>query len=440
MGLKSYITPLVAGTITSKTTQSVRRGAAEFGRKITNAAHKITFYHRVNDPYSYLLLQTIPTLIECYNIKVNLEVVLTLPEDAYPEPEMLEAYAIEDSMRSAEFYGLSFPTNPTQPSLEQSKFATAILLGQEKSENLFQIALEVTGTLWGNGTTTLESCANRYGKSADEDLDAIIKKQQDKIVNKGHYLSGTLHYGGEWYWGVDRLSFLLERLKGLGAQKLTHDHLDMESGYQRYYDDYSTLKKRPKQVVPLDFYFSFRSPYSYLALERTFKLAEHYRVPLNIKPILPMVMRGLPVPKNKRMYIFLDSKREAEKNGVPFGKACDPLGAGVERCMAIYDYAKNQNKEQDYLLSIAKGIWSEGVDVATDAGLAKLVTRAGLDWPMAKSYLKNEDWRDWAEQNRKNMIALGIWGVPTYQYADLAVWGQDRFWAIENKILAFGES
>ena len=28
----------------------------------------------------------------------------------------------------------------------------------------------------------------------------------------GHYLGGTLYYAGEWYWGIDRLPYLEERL------------------------------------------------------------------------------------------------------------------------------------------------------------------------------------------------------------------------------------
>ncbi len=71
---------------------------------------------------------------------------------------------------------------------------------------------------------------------------------------------------------------------------------------------YNTLRPRPKQVKTLDFYFSFRSPYSYLAADRVFKLADLYKIPVIPKPVMPMVNRGISLPKVKRNYILRDAK------------------------------------------------------------------------------------------------------------------------------------
>ena len=38
----------------------------------------------------------------------------------------------------------------------------------------------------------------------------------------GHYLGGTLYYAGEWYWGIDRLPYLEERLIQTGLQRSGH--------------------------------------------------------------------------------------------------------------------------------------------------------------------------------------------------------------------------
>ena len=47
-------------------------------------------------------------------------------------------------------------------------------------------------------------------------------------------------------------------------------------------------------------------------------LAPH-RIPLVLRPIAPMVARGLPVPQVKRLYIVRDAKRCADRLGIPFG-------------------------------------------------------------------------------------------------------------------------
>ena len=37
---------------------------------------------------------------------------------------------------------------------------------------------------------------------------------------------------------------------------------------------------------------------------------------------------------------------------------------------------------------------------------------------------------------QEDLLALGLWGVPSMQVQDVAVWGQDRLWAIEDKLRA----
>ena len=59
-----------------------------------------------------------------------------------------------------------------------------------------------------------------------------------------------------------------------------------------------------------------------------------------LRPVLPMVMRGLPVPREKQLYIVLDTKREAEDAGVAFGRMLNrytdtPVGQWfIRRCGA----------------------------------------------------------------------------------------------------------
>jgi 2-hydroxychromene-2-carboxylate isomerase len=48
--------------------------------------------------------------------------------------------------------------------------------------------------------------------------------------------------------------------------------------------------------VTRDFFLSLRSPYSDTVTERGQELAKHSGATLALKPVLPMVMRGLPVP------------------------------------------------------------------------------------------------------------------------------------------------
>jgi 2-hydroxychromene-2-carboxylate isomerase len=155
---------------------------------------------------------------------------------------------------------------------------------------------------------------------------------------------------------------------------------------------------------------------------------------VNLRYVLPMVMRGLPVPREKRMYIVFDTAREARMRGIPFGRLNDPVGKPTERGLALMPLALAQGKGESYVLSFMQGVWAEGLDAGSDTDLRKIVERAGLLWTQAKEALDLNEWRMVAEANRSAMFALGLWGVPSFHVGNTAVWGQDRLWAVQEAI------
>ena len=64
-------------------------------------------------------------------------------------------------------------------------------------------------------------------------------------------------------------------------------------------------------TLEVEVFWSFRSPYSYLAaVELLRRRTAGQCFDLQVRPVLPMVMRGLPVPRTKRLYIVRDVKRD----------------------------------------------------------------------------------------------------------------------------------
>jgi 2-hydroxychromene-2-carboxylate isomerase len=241
-------------------------------------------------------------------------------------------------------------------------------------------------------------------------------------------------YGGETYWGVDRLGYLEERLRDVGASR--HPAMPLLAPRIDVSDERFDASGRD---LVLEAFLSLRSPYSYLAMPRTFALAERTGIALKIRPVLPMVMRGLAVPAAKRMYIARDSKREAEKIGMPFGRICDPVGAPVERAFSLYPYAVSKKRGGEFLLSFCQAAFAEGIDTGTDEGLKKVVERAGLGWLDTVAHADHEGWRIELEANRETMLSLGLWGVPSFRLRgpsgpDFCTWGQDRIWLVEDEI------
>ena len=93
-----------------------------------------------------------------------------------------------------------------------------------------------------------------------------------------------------------------------------------------------------------------------------------------------------------------------------------------------------EGRLREWLLHAGEGIWSRGVDAASDAGLRQLVVAAGMNWNRARRWLDDDEWQRQAEVNREAMTAAGSWGVPSFRINGTLIWGQDRFALLEQAL------
>ena len=388
--LKSWLMPVISQRFLSRERLMALRYKAEQKRQAQSRPHVLHFFHQTDDPYSQLLAQAIPQLQARYSVSVLQHLVSAPDDSAVPEREKLKAYSQLDAQRLAAQYALRWPASAEAP---------------------------------------------HTPKPSQESLLASHRLRK----KWGHYLSGMIYYEGEWYWGIDRLHHLESRLADLGLCTLTQNHRQQRIAPLFETPQYQALNHVP-EGTSIDFYFSLRSPYSTICVAKLFTWAQQNGVQVNLKYVLPMVMRGLPVPVEKRKYISLDAAREAHVQKVAFGRLNDPVGKPTERGLALIPFAQMNQLAEAYIQSFMQGVWSEGLDAGTNAHLKIIVERAGLNWAAAKDILQNKandtHWRSVAEQNRQALSALGLWGVPSFRFEETAVWGQDRFWVIEKAMRA----
>jgi 2-hydroxychromene-2-carboxylate isomerase len=158
-------------------------------------------------------------------------------------------------------------------------------------------------------------------------------------------------------------------------------------------------------------------------------------VPLQLRPVLPMVSRGAQLPNVKRMYLVRDAKREADRLGIAFGEICDPIGTGVDHCLAIAHWANERGQLLAFAKSAMRGIWAEARDMAEYVDLRHVVERAGLPWAEAKEALgRGEAATKWATANAADLAVIGLWGVPSFRCGDFVAWGQDRLPLLADRL------
>jgi len=436
--MSKFVASTLMHLVISPRLLALKRKFHERRRARKQSTHLATAYLRINDPHSYLLLQVMAPLAKRYPLQYDFRTVLSLQPAMYPAPELWEKNAFVDGLDLAGLYELEFPSRPPISSQQRDAELTAQLLHWELQPGYLDKALALFTAYWNDDSAALEQLTNPGVTQHLECYQQHRLANENLLKNQGHYLSGMLHYGGEWYWGLSRLEYLERRLNELGlSQDAKPPSVEFNRGHVnfcKHLDKNKVIKNTDSADSPLEMYLSIRSPYSYIGLVRARQLAEHYQLPLVLKPVLPMVMRRMQVPRTKGFYILQDVQREAINYGIPFGNIADPLGRGVERCYALYDYAKSEGKGTEFMESYARGVWAEGIHSETDEGLKILVERVGLNWSKAQELVKNDSWRLWAQDNLAEMYSQDLWGVPSFKYADRVWFGQDRLEPIETLI------
>lgn len=280
----------------------------------------------------------------------------------------------------------------------------------------------------------LRALAARLGQSTKEDTQERLRAGRDRQQELGHYSSAMFWYGNEWYWGIDRLYHLENRLAELNLRRGSGRQLLMpRPGIEK-----GTL--RDSGSITLEIYISLGSPYSAIIFDKAIALARHARVRLVVRPVMPRVLRGIPVTREEGLYIAFDAAREADSLGVACGKAYDPIGRPVQQCFALLRWAEYEGKGTTLLSAFLRLAWTEKVNLNSPRGLRRLVEEAGLQWSQAKEHLANTDWKEFIEANRLALSEQGIGGVPAFRLLDneqntlLSAQGVDRLWLVARVI------
>jgi 2-hydroxychromene-2-carboxylate isomerase len=433
-----WISSRVMSKVISPERLMAKRQKMEKHRQATDAPHVVEYFHQVEDGYSHLAAQALGALTERYDIELRCHLVAGPSGDNSVEPELLIKLSQYDASFIAPHYGLEAPGANVLPDPEAIELAESILaapkLQEQASTDFAVLATAVGAALWSGDKATLNTLAELHGCASVQQREDCLALGNGRRAELKHYSGAMFYYAGEWYWGVDRLHYLEARLADLGADPspdvpLLMPRIEVEAG-----------NRKDNGSLTLEIYPSLRSPYTAVVFDQTLKLAETTGVNLVVRPVLPMVMRGVPATREKGMYIFTDAAREARSIGVPFGRFRDPIGEPARNCYSLYPWACEQGRGNQLISSFLSAAFAEGINTNNARGLKQVVENAGLDWSVAKTLVGQAGWQALLESNRLAMYQAGLWGVPSFRLLNpqgetvLALWGQDRLWLVAREI------
>lgn len=402
-----------------------RRSKAEMKRQRCGAPHIVEYFHQLDDPYSHLTAQVLAVFAERYDVVVKPHLIRASGGKNQPELEKLARWARRDAALVAPHLGLQFPVDAPLMPAKQLQEITARNLGCVSDDRFVSIIAEMSSALWNGEAKAF---------SGNADIDTLLEQGSSRQAELGHYSGATFYYAGEWYWGVDRLFHLEQRLRDLSACK----NADLPFICPRPEIDVNGVDA---SALTLDFYPSLNSPYTSIIYDRTIALKNECGIQFTNKPVLPMIMRGVPATHTKGIYIMFDTWREGRHLGVDFGPVMTPIGEPTRQAYSLLPWAKKHGKDEALMSALLHHAFRNGATLHSRKGMKQALKIAGLDWAEASKHLGSDDWKAMVERHQDEMVEdLGLWGVPSFRLSgpegepDLAVWGQDRLWLVAAEI------
>ncbi|MEQ8177606.1 MAG: DsbA family protein [Amphiplicatus sp.] len=197
-------------------------------------------------------------------------------------------------------------------------------------------------------------------------------------------------------------------------------------------------------MARLDIFWSFRSPYSWLATERLCAIARDYAAEIRFRPVRPLAMRESDFFERARPqflpYLMKDVFREALRLGIRIapprpdpiamdmasGKV-DPAQPKMDRLMALAVAAVEAGKGLDFAHAAARRIWGGVENWHEGTVLEEAAAEAGLQLSALEAWAKNNSATvaRVIEENETEQLRHH-WGVPLMVLDEEPFFGQDR--------------
>ncbi|MBY0274210.1 DsbA family protein [Candidatus Binatia bacterium] len=212
--------------------------------------------------------------------------------------------------------------------------------------------------------------------------------------------------------------------------------------------------------LEVDVYWSFRSPYSYLATPRLVQLEQQYDLKVDVKPVLPLAIRKPEFFEQVNPlwppYLLRDTFRISQYLGLDYGwprpdpvvqefpsRKISPEQPYAPRLTRLGQLAVERGRGLPFIFEVSKVIWCGKIaDWHLGSHLADAAARAGVDLAELDALAVREQARldERIAQNQADLEAAGHWGVPTMVFQGEPFFGQDRIellvWRMQQHGLA----
>ncbi|MDC8784757.1 2-hydroxychromene-2-carboxylate isomerase [Roseateles koreensis] len=184
---------------------------------------------------------------------------------------------------------------------------------------------------------------------------------------------------------------------------------------------------------PLQFYFDFSSPYSYIASEWVEALAARHGRTVQWHAILLGVTFQAAELKPpvaypiKRDYVLRDFARSAFFAGLPYVQP-EAFPIATQNAARVFYWLQAQDPARAAAWARAglRAYFARGVALDDAAQLKALAEQCGIDGEAAQAAWQDPQWKARLKAANDAALAAGVFGAPFFIIDGEAFWGNDR--------------
>ncbi len=182
---------------------------------------------------------------------------------------------------------------------------------------------------------------------------------------------------------------------------------------------------------PLEFYFDFISPYSFIAHKDLIQIKKKYSINIIYKPILLgglHNLHGITAPAfipSKAKHMIRDCKLIADKKDIKF-KFNSYFPIKTLNLMRGVLIAEEDNYKQEYINQIFESIWGDGLNLNDQNIIDRILKNMGVNPKTFFLRSTTEIIKSNLKKITKDAYLKGIFGAPTFLVRGKIFWGQDR--------------
>jgi len=192
---------------------------------------------------------------------------------------------------------------------------------------------------------------------------------------------------------------------------------------------------------PIEFYFDFVSPYSYLAITQLEKAFENQDVEWVYKPVFLGALhqaQDMPSPAfipNKAKWIYRDCHLWAKHYQVPLAwPAQFPFNTMFLLRTSLFLQASQPEKIDEFVKQTFLAIWQDGLQVGDEQAVQVHLQSLGFDVAAIIDGCQQQWVKDALKRSVSDAHELGLFGVPAFKVKDDVFFGQDRLMFVQQAL------